>query len=159
MKNTQKIFLLVGTFISSFSQICNPSTPPPAQPPSALLAATTNQQTVLEQFNKGNDDHTEEAAHLALLLIANGPVRKAEVERETHTQTCTDGKQLMVIGGIIFTLGQSLNLITLPPTSYFTRERDNFSIVSTALGSVALAAGFAQYHIGKWRLNKMRKNK
>ena len=122
--------------------------------PSALATLSESDACVLAKFNKGDDDQTEEAANLALLLIANSPLKKAEREVARHTQTCQDGKKLMMIGGTVFTFFQSLNLLAIPPTSCYSDLRNSSILVGSAFGYVCAAAGIIQHSYGKFRLNK-----
>lgn len=125
--------------------------------PSAFLTASSAQQIILEKFNKGNDDETEEAAKLALLLITQGPVKKAENERQCHLQTCKEGRELMYAGGSLITFGLGLHHVPLSPTSYYSGIKYDTTLVSSGLGFLMFTGGFIKYHVGKWRLNKIQK--
>ena len=127
--------------------------------PSALDTANDSEKDILDTFNQGDDNKTEKAANLALLLIANGPVKTAEREIARHTQTRQDGKELMIAGASIFAFFQSWNLFNVPPTSYYADLRNQGILVGNTLGILFTAAGLFKYKLGKSRLEKAQSKK
>ena len=122
--------------------------------PSAIESASDSQKELLATFNQGDDHKTEKAANLALLLIANGPVKTAQREVAHATQTCQDGKTLMIIGTTIFTFCRSLDLLPLAPTSYYTDLRNSAIMIGDTVGTLTMIAGALTYQLGKSRLKK-----
>ena len=157
MKNNSKLLVLLA--LATTYQFCN------ASDDALQDYANKSEEDFLKiqalyyvpGFESNSDDRfTRQDKALPSTLEAASHSQKKVI---SHTETCQDGKELIIIGASIFTFFQSWNVFNVPATSHYSDLKNSGIILGSTLGILCTTAGLIKYRLGISRLEKAHSKK